>query len=336
MADDKQKDFTLEVNFSGLCFFLFDAQPPRTTIVLPDARVKSENSIAHPDPTGPLVHLDGSDARAHVGYLRFNLLNRASPSSDEAFGSALDEPSYHVIHPFHREQITIEPLDAAPVDDDPSPTFPDISFESLPRLDKFAVCLRPKPALLARTPDQSVLARLTLDAGQYTVTESELKWSIPCDLMPAGPADDPRKTPYSGHFGRDMVWRRRYTGKGIRITFAPFDGGKQQIVELTPIDADGRKIKLNIGNLCCDNPFDMTEMRPLQTEYLEPDEDFKWFYQMLEANPKHQVSFPAPLPVPRPNSGQGGGREGDLQGCTKLHAFMELSDNPAESVESND
>src|SRR6185503_4848350 len=61
--------FKLEVEFSGLFLYVVDRNSGAIGLVMPDGRL-AKNNTRNPVPA---EHADGTDAKAHVGYLAYDL-----------------------------------------------------------------------------------------------------------------------------------------------------------------------------------------------------------------------------------------------------------------------
>lgn len=315
------KEFKLEIRFAGLCFFLFDKGNQKTAVILPDARAKLPKKKG-----GTLCHRDGTPARPHIGYLRFDLRN-VEPGLAGSLGNQGNEnPAYHVIHPLDRQHVTLSILNGNtdpgfPADD----PYPRIDDKVIPHVHAFAPCLQPNPEILFDKKENPALARIDLSGGNFSAPEGSTTWAIEKTLAPINFPGQALDDPFEGNFTKETTWTLHCKGDGITITLKQFGEPFEQKVTLKPRPGSN-KITVHIGNLCCENPFDLEELKPKVPVQPEEDEDFKWFYTLLQLDPtrEHRLDFRARLPRPCPQRKDGDGEEGDLQGCTSLRGSATL------------
>ena len=134
--------FELRVELSGLCLFVTDGDRPKVAVLMPDARLKEGAT---------LKALDNSDAKAHVGYLRFDLANLDSGAVGASLPASKDvTPSFEVVHLLDREEIQFG-LDGEASTLDNKLQIPDFT--------RFADALELNPAHLQASPPAPLLAR---------------------------------------------------------------------------------------------------------------------------------------------------------------------------------
>ena len=262
--------FTLQVEFSGLCFYIIDPNGTQVGIVMPDA---------HNRPN--LTHLDGTPAKPHVGYIRYDLANAGV---DVPHDVSLDAPLYEGIHRFKRED-----LDFGLPSDEPLAT----PALELPEVKEYAKGLELLPGLYGKNPPPILLMRTVLRGGRLETMPEIESWKFSSVLNPTRP------TQYEGKFAGSATWTRQVNANELVIRLGEFDGTPKSTLRLKPVAAD-TVVKLKVANLCSDNPLEWPEM-PTRTFLGGFDDDFKWFYRLL----KHTAGTPIgdllggePLPAP--------------------------------------
>ena len=264
--DPPGEPFTLEVEFSGLCLFLEeDPGKQRVAVLMPDARMRAD--------ADPPVHLDGTDAEPHVGYVRINLANlvdlaQADPPIPE--GAATNPfrlpPEYELLHRFDHQVLNFE-ADFAPE--------PMLLNLAVPHFKDFAPGLELVPGLFtASPPGDALLMRTILDGGTLAVSQAPDPFVIPKAF---GASAD-----HAGFFSSAVKWTRHVLSEAVvvRITdFADPDGPGQAAFALRPAAAGGT-VSLKVANLCSHNPLDWRELstRPAN----DVDVDFKWLYRLFQ------------------------------------------------------
>jgi hypothetical protein len=313
--------FTLEVEFTGLCMFVINTRVRAgvdvddVVVLLPECRRKEKDPI----------HLDNTPARAHTGYLRFDLGNLDIEKNPFATGSPTYGPFYEGVHRFSRQLLDFG--------------LSDMEWEAvepmLPEVHRFAPTLRLRREVIAANPSGTrAVMRTQLRGGTLRgkVDKGEKdEWQFPKTFNPA--------EAYRGEFVDHVVWRRRVEREDedvLNLTIKPMSGGGSEpetLVRLRPRD-DGI-IRLKIANLCCANPL---EWDSLENECPEPlrrrpakevenekkpratvDVDFKWFYQLLlpAGKPNYdELLKRGNLPIPKLLTEDRGG-----QGCVGLTVY---------------
>lgn len=300
-------EFHLSVTFSGLCLFLIRNDCKKVAVLQPDCRVDGRLKPPHPDGDTELgIH--------HAGYLRFNLAN-LDPTlpSEHPKGGALFDGVYR----FDNEELDF----GIPMVEE---TLSKMTIETnLPAVERIAPS--PSAQLTAPLPDcnagepsllQPIPGLLTKEDAPLVMrtflTEGELKgkgdtnWVIPSVFTPMQPA-------HSGFFPDEVTWSRKVSGSGLSLTIKPFTGGKEKTITLHPLpDASGAQvIRLQISNLCSDNPLEWREFKAPAANKL--DRDFKWLYRLLEptirGKPIKELLNGLLLPIPSRGSQFGSGGE---------------------------
>jgi len=286
--------FTLEVEFSGLCFHLVHPDKTQIGVVLPDGRLRSKNDIR--------VHADGLVAKSHVGYLRFDLADTGLISA----GEFRDHPSYEVVHLFDHEELDFGLTDDVPLDP-PELAYPDLSG--------FAPTVSPAPGLFSTTPPKELLMRTVLRGGAATSTPDSDTW-IFSDLF------NPGQPPYTGRFAGSSLWTRPVSTDELALRIKSFDGAEKAVVRLKPRQPGGT-VKLKIANLCTENPLEWEELGFRKLLPGQADDDFKWFYRLLR-HPDgtfEQLTRDRGQTLPRPAvDGRVPGNEGGGPNCEGLKA----------------
>ena len=281
--------FELRVELSGLCLFVTDGDRPKVAVLMPDARLKEGAT---------LKALDNSDAKAHVGYLRFDLANLDSGAVGASLPASKDvTPSFEVVHLLDREEIQFG-LDGEASTLDNKLRIPDFT--------RFADALELNPAHLQASPPAPLLARTFLRGGAVTSTMVEAR---KYEIAPL----DPANAAFSEEYGSQTWWTRTVVGHALTLRLAKFDGSGVVEIPLRPtLDENGAlAITIKLANLCAKNPLEWGSLEP--STIAAPDIDFKWLYTLLQKKTGATIVFPpADLPHPDPKWNAG---EGILQDC---------------------
>lgn len=285
--------FTLEVEFSGLCLYVRRKnKSDGITVLLPDARFAHQNGATHPD---------GTDAVAHVPYLRINAANLPNDGSTLDPSITNGAPDYELVHRLDRESIDFGVAAAGAVKE--------TSF-LVPEFGEVAPVLRVKDSVLKDTnPPQEVVARTQLTGGTIqAVGIATQQWKFTGELRPDRQDVGPKT------YGGVVTWSREIEDSGLTLKLSSLDGKTTQTIPLVPRkDASGQlKIQLKIANLCATNPLEWDELP--ENTVLRDDVDFKWLYTLLEVRPadKSKVEDPNAVPCPSPVKSV---NEGMLQDC---------------------
>lgn len=279
--------FELRVEIGGLCLFACDPKRPKIAVLMPDARLTN----------APLRTLDKMPAKAHAGYLRFDLANLDSGASGTVVAPNSDStPNFEVVHLLDREEVQFG------LDGDSGKLENKLS---IPDFNEFAGALELNPACLATVPPKAVLARTFLRGGIVeTMSIQTRMW----DIAPLGSPKAIKK-----QYGSQTWWRRTVQGHGLTLRLVKFDGSGVVEVPLKPtkVGKDVPAITLKLSNLCSKNPLEWDSLE--ENLIAEPDVDFKWLYNLLRKKAGSKIAFPPKvLPHPDPNYEVG---EGQLQDC---------------------
>jgi len=302
--------FTLEVVFTGLCMHLRHPNGKSGCVVLPDARVRDTDVIA----------ADGEVLVPHVGYLRYNLADtdldvplRVGVTHPGDPGS----PDFEVIHRFNKEELDFG------LADDPAG---DIETR-LPELERFAPDARPKPGLFTDDPPDTLLMRCRLPGGSLTHFEmSGDVWRLSKTLNRDGEL-------HEGTFAGSVKWKRSVNADSLTLTLRPWKGPASATIRLKPREPGGT-IRLNVANLCSDNPVEWNELK-IREMAGKFDVDFKWFYQLLELpgttfeDQIGDASLPCPMLIERGSPFRGTGGPDD---CTGMRAIYDVDKDEKPSL----
>jgi hypothetical protein len=304
--------FTLEVEFTGLCMFVLDAEPPEeekckepeyaksVTVVLPECR--KDNSIG-------TMHEDEDPAYAHAGYLRFDLANLAGyeaklPAGDE------DGPLCEGIYRFSRQSLDFGLPEGGRVATKPN----------LPVVGCFASKLRVRKGLTTDADPKKLAVMRTRLTGGSLEGRDRHDWEIPRYF-------DGTMNTYGGKFADRVRWtRKNIEGSGLTLTIEDFKRKEKVQIPLLAVD---KIIRLKVGNLCCVNPLewdtleDSCPVPPEPSKKPEPveDKDFKWFYRLMlpegETDYSKLLKKYKKFPAPKEAGGERGG-----QGCVGLTVYQ--------------
>lgn len=252
--------FTLEVEFSGLCLYvLHRADPSLVAVLLPDCR-----QTAH---ASPIKHIDGRDAKPHVGYVRFDMEQLKLVSKVAA---AATEPRYELVHRFARQVLKFEGTLAGATE---------INADNLffPRLDCLGFPLDLVPNLFA-TDDavvpKALLARMILDGGTLQAKRNEDSWYLP-QLCASGAS----KPTYVAKYASEAKWKRAFGGDTLTVRITDFADKDESKFVVEGI-ADGSSLTVKVANLCCQNPLEWEDLPSRRVN--NADDDFKWLYTLLQ------------------------------------------------------
>jgi hypothetical protein len=241
----------------------------------------------------PVVFADNVIGTPHVGFLSCRLEDVAGSSG--AGGE--------VIHRFDSEQVEFG-LPPAPAGK------PKIE---MPNADCFAPELQPVGGMFGARPPESVLMRMTLEGGQVDSTKGPNKWDF--DGGQCG-----------GNFADRVTWSRSVDAADVTLTFTNWNTGASSKLRLAPSQRDGA-VKIRVANICSDNPLEWRELGVQKGIAAREDDDFRWFYQILESKTGSLTSLVGrtggTLPVPRLDRRMLGGRSNPpgCEGCTITFAF---------------
>jgi hypothetical protein len=274
--------FTLQVEFSGLCLYLIHPDGKRIGIAMPDGRFRSDR---------PLLHLDGTPAKSHVGYLRFDL---ADTGVAVPHGGRKEHPVHEVVHLFDMEEL-------------------DFGLDSIEKMTKqeivtpdvvgFAPLVQPLLDLFTPNPPPELLMRTVINGGALDSVPDRELWQFD-DLFNPG-------TKYRGRFAGFSTWTRQVDADELVLRINQWDGTEKVAIRLRPMGPQ-RTIKLKIANLCAENPMEWPELG-LRAFNSNVDEDFKWFYRLLRHPEKpfselttQERGLPVPTLTPESEISDGG------------------------------
>lgn len=287
-------DFTLSVEFAGLCLYVVDRrQETNVSVLMPtcvptDGRVKTE-------------HEDKTNGARHVPYLLANLANfgQSVPA-----GLAGDGPQFGVVRRLSREELFLEP-------EGPTSNRLDLAPLSLPDLNVYKKDIRLRDGLLsAIVPNASpeLNVRTILRGGTLTaITIGGSGSSVP--------AENPRWDELDADWAGSIRWTRTIRGDSLTVRIHNWDTGQETPLTLRPVTRGaGPVIDLKIANLCEDNPLEWKEFEPT---FERRDVDFKWLFRLFTPNAGGSIlaalgrkELPYPLLKPR------GARTTGNAGCT--------------------
>lgn len=298
-------NITLEVELSGLCFYLIKDKH-HVALVMPDARKAKDGR--------PRLAADGDIYTWHVGYVRFDMAD-AFPAFPELPGRR-STPGLEGIRRFDNEELAI----SSDGKEAPDPTSDPEQQLRMPNVAEFAPNLRPKAGLFSADPPAELLMRARLENGVFEPHLGDGEWVFNDTLNTSGRVTNP--APYAGY----VKWTKTfYDATTVFLDLNDWSGARKVRIPLTP-RKDGT-IRLKIANLCSDNPMEWPEMfmRPFRGKR---DEDFKWFYTILEDQAGSLATFPkdgvSKLPVPELASARGGGPD-DCTGGGMLFDYETLT-----------
>jgi hypothetical protein len=284
-------DFTLSVEFAGLCLYVVDRrQAPSVSVLMPtcvptpNGRVKTE-------------HEDKTNGARHVPYLLANLANFGQNVPP---GPAGDGPQFGVVRRLSREELFFEPEEQTSSQVDPD-------LLPLPDFGVYKGSISLQQALLGDIPpnDRPELnVRTVLKGGTLSAITG----------TPA-PGRDPSWDQSEADWAGSIGWTRTIPGRSLTIRIRNWDTGQETPLTLTPVARGGRPvIELKIANLCEDNALEWKEFEP---KFDRRDVDFKWLYRLFAPNAGASIlaalgkkELPYPLLKPR------GARTTGNTGCT--------------------
>jgi len=284
----------LHVEISGVCLHVRRKNNQGITVLMPDARFAHKNHVKHGD---------GTDAVAHVPYLRINMANLATDGAFLGDGDANmsnGSPMYEIIHRIDREAIDFGAATPEGVKE---------NVFLIPEASEFAPVLELSPNLLSVSkPPKSVVGRIQLNGGVIQSTGvATQNWKFTGELREDGKDVEPKQ------YGGVIDWSREFDGPNFTLTLKSLDDATTRQIPLVARKDNGQlRIKLKIANLCALNPLEWDELP--ENTVLRDDNDFKWVYQFLQLKPgKDPKKFPrSAVPCPSPVKSA---NEGELQDC---------------------
>ena len=283
--------FDCHIKFTGLCAFVpnkpLDQTPDRMCVVLVDG--------THADDF-PIQALDGTILRRHRALLVFDLKNLPgfSPRPHEGRG----------VWYLEQQRLTLDlggggqafsttfnaTIDNTPDLQGPPTSGPADSFSWMANMVKIAPRhSKLNASAVTTTPPPEVIAQVILDRGTLATSLIEkIRWCFPNTLGP----DILRKP-----LAHEVTLTLTAIPKLVVNAAALPGGGVPLSLELQPAAA-GETVEIEIVNLCEENPLRWPKTNPLPVD----DEDFRWYYQLLDANEQatvitelHGLSLPIPF-----------------------------------------
>jgi hypothetical protein len=263
--------FNVQINFTGLCVFVASSTDGPAKMCVVLPDARDKDQYA----------LDGSWLKPHTGFVSFHPENLAEAGSfprDSSLLFLLD-----------RHRLTLVPKGT---DNDY-----DCALEGIPDLDDLTGRRGAlDPSALSLNPSPLVLAQVLINMGHLRAGDRVHRWVLPSTLG----GSEPRPVSLSHE---------------VRLTLQKLDSfsilaQKFGIPESEPwtFSADSDEtVSITIGNLCgvvpcyCSKP----------DVFLEPDEDFKWHYHLLEHREvlrdllHNALALPIPMPVKEIPAGRG-------------------------------
>jgi hypothetical protein len=298
MSNQTAKDFTLSVEFAGICLYVIDPEKERVTVLMPtcmpDGRVKAE-------------HEDTTIGARHVPYL---LIDLANLGQSVPAGFVGDGPQFGVVRRLRREELFFEPEEPRSIRLDPDPL-------PLPDLTVYKDRIRLKEGLLLDIrPNEELNVRTILKGGTLAATTVGGSGK---GNGSHGPDWDKYEVDWAG----SIKWTRTIPGDSLTMRIRSWDTGQETPLTLRAIArAGGDVIELKIAILCENNPLEWKEFEP---RFVKDDVDFKWLFRLFEARDGSLLEaigrkkyfgligskrFPYPLLKPR------GARTAGITGCT--------------------
>lgn len=252
--------FEVRVSFTGICALVVDTNPAekRAVVVLPQAW---NNSVVCPTKAA-----DEKQLIRHRAFLSFPVHRltgaQAVPSATEGIyylnGPKVAGTDVRFVPTGANPPLTIPaPLDSLANLHDAAPDFSEVD----------SMLLHPNTVDSTR-----VTGRIWLDSGTLSTGVAPESWTIPGTLNTNG------KVIEKGLSHELVVTWNGLTS--FKISLASYAGTP---VELEFKAGDKEKIKITIAHLCDQNPlrWETTAAR----EEMTPDDDFRWYYQLLKPAP---------------------------------------------------
>jgi hypothetical protein len=251
--------FTLRIEFTGLCLYVFHPDEDKVAVVLPDCR-----------DTGTLIkypHDDGdTKCDPHAGYMELE---------SAAFGCAFPSNAFDVVHLLEQHELYICAGTAGML------SKADVHVPSFDGQDETSK-VKHFDALVLRTDvfddaNTGVLARIVLRGGKFLPVAGSKSWTIPGTLNAS-------KVDQIGYFAGQVVWETDIDGGDVTLCIRKFGSRLAEAtrVVLKPRQEERRKVvHIKIANLCAHNPLEWDAFNPVE---VTQDVDFKWLYRLLESN----------------------------------------------------
>ena len=299
--DQGTTDFTLSVEFAGLCLYVVDRRrEPTVSVLLPTC-------VATPDGRVNTRHEDGDVGARHVPYLLMDLANLGQTVEP---GLAGDGPRFQVVRRLNREELVFGPEEstgsAIQLEPEVLP-LPDLSVY------KDRISLNDVLSEIAPNERPELTARTRLNAG--TLTATTVDGSGKGGVRP-GQNQDWDRDP--ADWAGSIKWTRKIRGNSLTIGIRSWDTGQTTSLTLTPIKRNGGSvIELKVANLCETNPL---EWKEFESSFHKDDVDFKWLYRLFGArDPRHSGSVLKAIgrdKLPYPKLTPRGARSTGSTGCT--------------------
>ena len=289
-------DFTLSVEFAGICLYVIHPKRETVSVLMPtcmptpDGRVKDQ-------------HEDKTNGERHVPYL---LMDLANLGQSVPAGFVGDGPQFGVVRRLRREELFLEPEEPKSIQLDPDPLpLPDFGF--------YKERIRLKEALLSDMPPNErpeLNVRTILRGGTLAAT------TVGGSGNGGGrPSQNPKWDEDPADWAGSIRWTRTIPGDSLTIRIRNWDTGQETPLTLRPVTRGGKQvIELKIAVLCENNPLEWKEFEP---RFVKDDVDFKWLFRLFEATDggpllraMRRNEFPYPKLKPR------GPRATGDPGCT--------------------
>jgi hypothetical protein len=243
----ESESFLLRVRFTGPCLLLKNEDNAADfRVLLPDATWQS----------GGLKHLDGTDAVAHAGFLRFNRAFAA-----ESAGDVRGE----IVRRLNHEEVHFDALQSREAITDTT-TVADFAT--------FAPTFKVKPGAFGSAPPSEVLARMRVTGGGLTAATGFDTWRV-SQAFGGGTNADLK-------LDRNVTWTREMPGNSITLLLSNFRGDLNERISLRALrqSDDRMAIDITLANICATNPFGWHQYAPEQPT--KADVDFKWLTKLYE------------------------------------------------------
>jgi hypothetical protein len=282
--------FDCRIKFTGLCAFVpnkpLDQSPDKMCVVLVDG--------TQADAT-PIQAIDGTILRRHRAFLVFDLKNLPGfPPQRPKEGKG--------VWYLEQQRLTLDlggggqafsttfdaTIDATPDLTGPSPG-QENSFSWVANMVKIAPThAKMNASSVTTTPPAEVIAQVILDQGTLATSQMEkIRFCFPNTLGP----DILRKP-----LAHEVTLTLTAIPKLIVNATPLAAGGVPVSLELQQAAA-GEPIEIEIVNLCEENPLRWPKVSPIPQD----DEDFRWYYQLLDAAEQGRVKTEIrglSLPIP--------------------------------------
>lgn len=275
--------FSVRITFTGICLFVPNSRADaraKMCVVLPDGRGvvdRGDGTVALQASASTIV--SSQPLRRHMAFMTLQ-------ARDLVGGGGLSERLLGLCY-LEGHRVVLRARGGSSTMTSDLRTIADLS-QAIPqyRFDPMIVSANPRTAVA-----QILIDRGTLQGG--TPLDS---WVFPNTISQGEPVSGPLS--HEVHLDlRDL--------DSFALVAQPFSGGPDVVWEFAPPNGSG--VAITIANLCDDNPLRWPIPRPRPL----PDEDFQWYYEMLEQGEKERLATNVkglPLPIPHPAQGSGNGQ----------------------------